>query len=107
MIPKLVRDRIPDRIRATGVIARVEYIQESWDLRFALILKLQEELDEYKSNNDFYELVDIYEVLLTLWRIDGQSVSLDQLAAQKRADLGGFERGILLLGVAGVPNTGE
>lgn len=93
---KLVRDKIPDKIRAEGREPKLCVR----DQRLAEILfaaKLAEETAEYMMSGDPLELTDLYEVVLSMWRRHGRSEEdLLRAAAIKRNDVGSFDRLIVL-----------
>lgn len=88
---KLVRDKIPDIIRAEGLdpLIRVAGPEE-----YAVRLrdKLREEVGEFlASGDDPEELADILEVLHALARqIGSDPEELERLRAAKEAERGGF-----------------
>lgn len=93
---KLVRDKIPEIIEATGakpktrILSDAEYLQE-------LIKKLGEEYEEFKADNNIEELADLHEVLLGL--ADALGVTRDELEkvrAQKAERRGAFTKRIFL-----------
>jgi predicted house-cleaning noncanonical NTP pyrophosphatase (MazG superfamily) len=96
--PKLVRDKIPDQIREEGrdpvVLHPGSIYARSW-----LLLKLQEEVDEYKESGDDLELVDIYEVLRALWASYASDITLESAAGIKRETAGGFDNLVVLVDV--------
>ena len=91
MVPKLVRDRVPESIIINGRIP-VGMLAEPGDRGDWLRQKLHEEVDEFLKDDDPMELVDIYEVLRGLWAYYNPEadISLSQAAAIKRETLGGF-----------------
>lgn len=97
---KLVRDRIPDIIRADGQTPVVEVLSTS-QRRPALLAKLAEEAAAAAAAADgdlAEELADVLEVVRALSADLG--LSLDQvvhLADDKRARRGGFEQGFFLV----------
>lgn len=96
---KLVRDRIPEIIRAEGLepVVRVagpeEYAGRLRD-------KLREEVEEFlASDDDPEELADILEVLYALARQIGVSPEkVEELRAAKAAERGGFNERIIWSG---------
>jgi predicted house-cleaning noncanonical NTP pyrophosphatase (MazG superfamily) len=105
MVPKLVRDHIPRAIAATAseadhVAIEVTTAREA-DRVGWLLLKLQEEVDEFKKDANPEELVDIYEVIRTLWDLCNPAADLRiaEAAAAKRVKLGGFARFTILTDV--------
>lgn len=97
MLPKLVRDGVPQSIlenRQTPITETAKPgDREDWLLR-----KLNEEIDEFKQVHDPMELIDIYEVLRSLWAIRNSDadISLSSAAAMKRETVGGFGQFIIL-----------
>lgn len=96
---KLVRDRIPEIIRATGRVPIVTTLSAD-GYRRALRRKLAEEASEVVGAEDanlLEELADVYEVLLAIAADTG--ASLDEIAAhagRKRAARGGFHQRLWL-----------
>jgi len=93
---KLVRDNIPDIIKADGrtpVVRRLtncEYIN-------ALHKKLLEEVNEYLDNNSIEELADILEVVSAIAKANGYSdEDLEKCRENKRLQNGGFEKRLFL-----------
>lgn len=98
---KLVRDRIPERIRQTQSfeIDKDYRKAEPEELRELLIAKLAEEVREYVSSHDPKELVDVMEVVISLALIDSVSPDeLSQMRHDKLATHGGFfDRWVMFL----------
>jgi predicted house-cleaning noncanonical NTP pyrophosphatase (MazG superfamily) len=96
---KLVRDRIPEIIRAEGLHPVTRVLDEE-SYREALLAKLLEEAREAKeaAATDLpNELADVLEVLRALAPTAGMSwAGLLSLAAEKRSRRGGFRRRIFL-----------
>lgn len=93
---KLVRDRIPEIIRAEGKDCTVEVLSDGDYLRF-LDAKLNEELAEYQESKSLEELADLMEVLRAVVIARGWSwEALEQVRREKAEKRGGFERKLLL-----------
>jgi predicted house-cleaning noncanonical NTP pyrophosphatase (MazG superfamily)/predicted transcriptional regulator len=93
---KLVRDRIPDIIEASG--RRPEARVADGD-EYAVLLraKLHEETDEYLNEPGPEELADLLEVVYALARTHGlDPAELEKVRAAKAAERGGFERRLVL-----------
>lgn len=94
---KLVRDAIPDMIKAdTGKKAHVRTLQKE-EFLHALDKKLEEEVAEYIASHDTQELADILEVLNAL--LDAQGISMEAVEAirlSKKAARGGFDKRVFL-----------
>lgn len=99
---KLVRDRIPDIIRADGRDCQIEIMSKS-DYQQALLAKLMEEAQEVASATDqerIKELADVLEVfdaLLTAFDIQRDDVVVVQ--QERRKKRGSFADRIKLLWV--------
>jgi len=93
---KLVRDKIPEIIKAKGErpITRIlndeEYLVE-------LNKKLQEEVQEYLTDQSMEELADILEVIHGICAVKKTTfVGLEQLRKEKSEKRGGFSNKIFL-----------
>ena len=91
---KLVRDRIPEIILATGkkpitrILEQEEYLEE-------LDRKLNEEIAEYQADKSIEEMADVLEVLFAVCKARGYSVeTLMEVCNEKREKRGGFEKRI-------------
>ncbi|MBD1911948.1 MULTISPECIES: nucleoside triphosphate pyrophosphohydrolase [unclassified Leptolyngbya] len=97
---KLVRDRIPDLIRAAGKTCDTEVLSET-DYRQALRAKLIEEAQEVATAQDedlITELADVQEVLMALmaaYKISPETVRKTQML--RREARGSFRQRIRLL----------
>ena len=94
---KLVRDQIPDMIRAQGetpvirILDTEEYLQH-------LETKLDEEVEEYHRDKNVEELADILEVVYALAEAMGcTKEELLQVYQKKHDARGGFEKRIFLI----------
>ena len=97
---KLVRDKIPDIIAASGkkadtrVLSDAEYLQ-------ALDNKLQEEVKEYVDSGDLSEIADIVEVLDAIRAARGYTdVDFARVKKDKADERGGFSKRIFLMSVS-------
>lgn len=96
---KLIRDRIPEIIEASGKKANIEIMDDS-DYLKALNSKLQEELDEYNEDQDVNELADLIEVAYAIIEHKGISIEeFEQLRLKKQEERGGFKDKLFLLNV--------
>ena len=98
---KLVRDRIPEIIEASGkrcicaTLSDEEYLAK-------LDEKLNEELAEYQESKSMEELADLLEVIRAVAAARGSSIEeVEALRRDKAAKRGGFEKRILLTKVIG------
>ena len=94
---KLVRDQIPDMIRAQGetpvirILDTEEYLQH-------METKLDEEVEEYHRDKNAEELADILEVVYALAEAIGcTKEELLQIYRKKHDARGGFEKRIFLI----------
>lgn len=93
---KLVRDKIPEMILASGKepICRKADREETLEL---LARKLEEEAAEYAASRDAEELCDVLEVIRAIAAERGIALeALEQERARKAAERGGFEKRIVL-----------
>lgn len=96
---KLVRDRIPEIIEASGKICRTETLNDAEYLRM-IEAKLDEELAEYHRDQNIEELADLMEVILAAAAVHGYTPEqLELVRAEKAKHRGGFQKKILLLEV--------
>jgi len=93
---KLVRDRIPEIINASGNECVVEVLPEDNYITM-LDLKLTEELSEYQESKSLEELADLMEVIYACAAAKGHTPSeLEAMRVQKQAERGSFSKRLLL-----------
>lgn len=93
---KLVRDKIPEIIKSTGVVP-VIHIATDDEYEQKLKAKLQEEVSEFLEDSNAEELADILEVIYAfcdLRNIDKDT--LEHLRKEKAEERGGFRDKIIL-----------
>lgn len=93
---KLVRDNIPEVIKASGKTCEIEIVngKEKQEL---LEKKLLEEVNEYLEDKNLEELADVMEVLFGLANELGYSEEdLLNKRNEKLQERGGFKEGIIL-----------
>lgn len=89
---KLVRDQIPEIIKADGKICICETLSDK-DYIYLLDQKLNEELAEYQESKSLEELADLLEVVQAVVKARGWTLEeLEQVRADKAAKRGGFEK---------------
>ena len=96
---KLVRDKIPAIIEATGKTAVTDKILPE-NMQAALDRKFQEEVKEYLESHSVEEMADVLEVLHGIAFHTG--IGWNQVEAErlrKKEERGGFEEGIRLIEV--------
>lgn len=94
---KLVRDRTPNIVNATGQPGELFYAPFDGDLLPLLRQKLIEEVGEYLIGGKLAELSHVAGVLRALAEREGMSLA-DLLAAFDADPRGGFEAGIVMFG---------
>lgn len=93
---KLVRDRIPEIIEASGKTCKLEILPDDEYLKM-IDAKLDEELSEYHKDQNIEELADLIEVIYAAAKARGYTLEeLEQARAEKAAKRGNFEKKILL-----------
>lgn len=93
---KLIRDKIPEIISASGkkancrILSKDDYIKE-------LDQKLDEECAEYQTDKNIEELADILEVIYAIAEARGYSATeLERIRLEKSKKRGGFSQRIFL-----------
>ena len=93
---KLVRDRIPEIIAASGKTCVTRTLEDGAYLA-ALDAKLNEELAEYQADKSMAELADLLEVMIAVARARGSSIEeVEALRREKAEARGGFAGRIFL-----------
>lgn len=93
---KLVRDRIPQIIEASGKTCVTEVLSQEDYLR-ELDRKLSEELSEYQQSKSLEELADLLEVMGAVVKARGYTWDdLTRVRKEKRAARGAFDQRIYL-----------
>lgn len=93
---KLIRDCIPEIIKAGGNACVTEILSDSQYLEM-LDAKLNEELAEYQESKSLEELADLLEVMRAVVQARSWTwEQLEQVRREKAAQRGGFEKKILL-----------
>lgn len=93
---KLVRDRIPEIIAASGRRCSAEILPDDEYLKM-VDAKLDEELAEYHQDQNIEELADLLEVLYAAAEARGCTVEqLESVRRRKRQERGAFEKKIFL-----------
>lgn len=93
---KLVRDRIPEIIEASGKTCDTEILSDAEYISM-LDAKLNEELLEYQESKSMEELADLLEVMRSVAAARGSSIEeVENIRRKKAEKRGGFEKRILL-----------
>lgn len=96
---KLVRDRIPSIIEASGKSCVTKKLSDDEYLKM-IDAKLDEELAEYHKDQNIEELADLLEVVYAATEARGYSISeLEAVRAKKADKRGAFKDRILLVEV--------
>lgn len=93
---KLVRDKIPNIIRAEGRCVKTRILTDE-EYRCELNKKLQEEIKEYLDDNNIEELADIVEVVYGI--LNSMDVSVEEfelIRAGKAEKRGAFKERVFL-----------
>lgn len=97
---KLVRDRIPEIIKASGKTCATEILSDEAYLKM-VDAKLDEELAEYHKDQNIEEPADLLEVIHAAAIARGHTLEqLEQVRVEKAAKWSGFTRKLLLKAVA-------
>ena len=96
---KLVRDRIPEIIEASGKTCVTEILPDDEYLRM-IDTKLDEELAEYHKDQNIEELADLMEVIYAAAIARGYTIEqLEKVRAEKSEKRGAFQKKLLLVEV--------
>lgn len=102
---KLVRDKIPEIIKADGKTCKTEILSDDEYLKM-LDAKLDEELAEYHKDQNIEELADLMEVIYAAAVARGYSVDeLEKVRVKKAEERGGFRNKVLLREVESEDNV--
>ena len=94
---KLVRDRIPEIIEASGAKCKIEILSDDKYLEM-IDAKLDEELAEYHKDQNIEELADLLEVIHAAAIAHGYTIEeLEAVRTAKAEKRGGFQNKILLI----------
>lgn len=93
---KLVRDKIPEILDGKGVPYEKRFASPE-EMKDWLVLKLEEEIAEFKEAKSVEELADILEVIVALKNIPEFS-DVESVRQKKKDERGGFDKGIILSG---------
>ena len=96
MYPKLVRNRIPDIIRASGRNVSI-HIARRDEYRDELYKKLDEEVKEITESPSIEEAADLFEVFLAICKVEGWSLDeLEKERVDKAEAKGSFDNRIII-----------
>jgi len=96
---KAIRDRIPDIIESSGASYIVDVLN---DEKFIdkLVLKLDEEIKEFKESKSVEELCDLIEIAYRIAELNGVSnEELEEMINKKNIERGKFEKNLFLIQV--------
>ena len=87
---KLVRDKIPEIIKADGKNCKIRNLSDE-EYIASLEAKLDEEVAEYQVDKNLEEMADVLEVLQAICIARGYSLGeLEAVRAKKASERGGF-----------------
>lgn len=93
---KLVRDKIPDKIKDSGRMPVTRILSDE-EFLVALEAKLKEEVAEYQDDKSLEEMADVLEVLQAICVTRGYSLEqLEEKRREKAEERGGFKNKIFL-----------
>lgn len=93
---KLVRDRIPEIIEASGKNCTIEILSDE-EYLCMVDAKLDEELAEYHKDQNIEELADLIEVIHAATKARGYTLEqLEAVRDEKAVKRGAFDKKILL-----------
>ena len=95
-INKLVRDKIPEIIEASGQECKYDILTDDVEYISALEAKLWEEINEYLVNHSIEELFDIIDVLLALVDVRKCEDEIEDIGQEKTKTHGNFSKRIYL-----------
>jgi len=97
---KLVRDKIPEIIKADGKECETRVLDDK-EYLLSLNKKLDEELREYYETESIDELADMVEVIFAIVGQYGISIEeFEKLRLSKRQKRGGFDQKLFLLSIS-------
>jgi predicted house-cleaning noncanonical NTP pyrophosphatase (MazG superfamily) len=93
---KLIRDKIPEIVKAKGITATT-HIADEKEYAEALAKKLHEEADEFNEKPSVEEAADIMEVLMAVAKLNNIDLSkLEETRQNKALERGAFDKRIIL-----------
>ncbi|MGY5852502.1 MAG: nucleoside triphosphate pyrophosphohydrolase [Candidatus Thorarchaeota archaeon] len=93
---KLVRDRIPEIIRAKGDSPQVR-VADKQELDLLMRQKVVEEAEELLESGAIEEVVDLFEILSALLSLrEFDNAKFERMRYDKLKERGGFEKGYVL-----------
>ena len=93
---KLVRDRIPEIIKADGKVP-ITFITNDEDYLQRLKDKLQEEVNEFLESDNHEELADILEIIYAICKAKNIELAELEVARREKAkEKGSFKKKIIL-----------
>ena len=96
---KAIRDKVPEIIEASGASCIVHVLD---DEKFVdkLVIKLDEEIEEYKESKSIEELCDLIEISYRIAEINGVSnKELEEIIKKKNRERGKFKKNLYLIQV--------
>ena len=100
--PKLIRDRIPEKVKKDGREAKVRVAESDEEFLSYLLQKMIEESGELQHSeehgNTQEELADVFEIIYAILKLKGWTIEeIIAVQKEKREKNGGFEKRLIML----------
>jgi len=96
---KAIRDKIPEIIESSGASCLIEVLDDENFLE-ELVLKLEEEIMEFKETGSIEELCDLIEIAFRIAELnDISNEDFEKMREKKNLERGKFEKNLFLIQV--------
>jgi len=96
---KAIRDKIPEIIESSGASCLVEVLDDEKFIE-ELVLKLEEEIEEFKESTSIEELCDLIEIAFRIAELNGVSnEDFEKMREKKNLVRGKFAKNLFLIQV--------
>ena len=96
---KAIRDRVPEIIKSSGASCLVDVLNDEKFLD-ELVIKLEEEIEEFKESKSIEELCDLIEIAYRIAELNDVSYEeLGKMREKKNLDRGKFAKNLFLIQV--------
>ena len=93
---KLVRDKVPELLKAKGIDIKVHEANHD-EFEIELLEKLREEVLEFKNNKSQEQLADLLEVIEALTSLEGWTKEqIEEVRRLRHEEKGGFSKRLIL-----------